>query len=629
MDYLISFFKNIYLRIIILSIVILFLNTNKSVANLPDSTSSAWTQKVVWYQIFPERFRNADKTNDPKLLDQEGCWPHELIEPWQVHPWESDWYKLQPYEKENRKDLWYNITRRRYGGDIQGIIDKLDYLKDLGIGAIYLNPVFVSPSHHKYDIAYYHHIEPTFGPDPKGDKMLIEMETPGNPANWLWTSADRLVLKLIVEVHKRDMKIIFDGVFNHVGYNNFAFKDVMKNQQDSDFKDWFTIKSWEDTIAGTHFDYKGWWGVKDMPELREDTNGMNTNAEKYIFDITQRWMDPNNDGNPSDGIDGWRLDVANCVGHTFWKKWRELVKFINPDSYLTAEVIDSPEKLIPYLKGDEFDAVMNYNFAFYCSSFFITERGGVSVSHFDYLLSDLRAEFPAKINLQMQNLIGSHDTDRPSSRIVNRGLINYLDKNEFFNKSSARNQKYKNRKPNKKEYEILKLMSIFQMTYPGAPMIYYGDEVGMWGANDPSCRKPMLWEDIVYDDEKYLPKNLKREKTDKVEVNKNLLNHYKKIINIRNSNPELQSGNFKVLLINDSNKMYAFSRTLNDESTIVIINNDVINHNVELNIGAKESAKDILNDTYLNIENESIRVLIKEKWAAIIKLENKDKFDNQ
>ena len=601
--------------------ILLFGEVNNSFADSPDSTSFVWTEKVVWYQIFPERFRNGDKTNDPELFDQEGCWPHELIEPWQIHPWKSDWFELQAYEKINKKDLWYNITRRRYGGDIQGIIDKLDYLKDMGIGAIYLNPIFVSPSHHKYDIAYYHHIEPAFGPNPKGDKMIIEMENPINPAEWVWTSADRLVLKLINEVHKRGMKIIFDGVFNHVGYNNFAFRDVMENQENSDFKDWFTINSWEDSIAGTHFDYKGWWGVKDMPEIREDSTGMNKGAEKYIFDITQRWMDPDNDGDPSDGIDGWRLDVAFCVGHPFWKKWRELVKFINPNSYLTAEIIDSPEKLIPYLEGDEFDAVMNYNFTFYCSSFFITERGGVSVSHFDYLLNDLRAEFPEKVSLQMLNLLGSHDTDRPSSRIVNRGLINYLNKNSFFGKSSARNQKYKNRKPNNKEYEILKLMSIFQMTYPGAPMIYYGDEVGMWGANDPSCRKPMLWEDKVYDNEKYLPKNLKRKNADKVEVNIDLLNHYKKIINIRNTNPELQSGDFKVLLINDKNRIYAFSRTLNKKSIIVVINNDINDHIVELNIGAKESAKDILNNRNFKIENEIITIPVKGKWAAIIKVE--------
>jgi hypothetical protein len=159
----------------------------------------AWAKEVVWYQIFPERFRNGDSTNDPDINSIKGSWPHDDISPWQVHPWASDWYQLQDYEKINRKDIWFNIQRRRYGGDLQGIIDKLDYLKDLGISAIYLNPIFESPSSHKYDAATYHHIDPFFGPDPYGDKKLIAKENPGNAKTWVWTSADKLFLKLIKE----------------------------------------------------------------------------------------------------------------------------------------------------------------------------------------------------------------------------------------------------------------------------------------------------------------------------------------------------------------------------------------------------------------------------------------------
>ena len=160
-----------------------------------------WAKEVVWYQIFPERFSNGDKTNDPDLNSIKGSWPHDDSSPWQVHPWTSDWYQLQDYEKKNGKDIWFNIQRRRYGGDLQGIINKLDYLKDLGISAIYLNPVFESPSLHKYDEATYHHVDPFFGPDPRGDKKLIAAEDPGNPKSWVWTSADKLLLKLIREVH--------------------------------------------------------------------------------------------------------------------------------------------------------------------------------------------------------------------------------------------------------------------------------------------------------------------------------------------------------------------------------------------------------------------------------------------
>ena len=152
------------------------------------------------------------------------------------------------------------------------------------------------------------------------------------PTTWVWTEADKLFLKLINEVHKRGMKIIIDGVFNHMGINSWAFKDVVLNQQKSKYKDWFTIKSWDDSIKGTKFDYEGWFGVKELPELREDENGIVDGPKQYIFNITKRWMDPNSDGNPEDGIDGWRLDVAYCVKHQFWKDWRKHVKSIKSAS---------------------------------------------------------------------------------------------------------------------------------------------------------------------------------------------------------------------------------------------------------------------------------------------------------
>jgi glycosidase len=212
-----------------------------------------WSKGVVWYQVFPERFNNGDPSNDPKVTDQNGAYPFDDTSAFEIHPWTSDWYQLQPYERRNGKSIWYNIQRRRYGGDLQGIIDKLDYLQSLGINAIYLTPIFWSPSSHKYDALCYHHVDPTFGPDPEGDKKLMEKENPINPASWVWTKADLLALQLIKEVHKRNMYIIFDGVFNHMGVKNFAFRDVEKNQQASPYKDWFTIESWRDAAKGTEF----------------------------------------------------------------------------------------------------------------------------------------------------------------------------------------------------------------------------------------------------------------------------------------------------------------------------------------------------------------------------------------
>lgn len=578
-----------------------------------------WAKKVVWYQIFPERFRNGDARNDPTIKDIEGAYPHDVSSPWQIHPWTTDWYELQPYEKENGKDIWFNLQRRRYGGDLQGIIDKLDYLQELGVTALYLNPIFEAPSLHKYDGATYHHVDPNFGPDPYGDRELIRNETSDDPSTWIWTSADRLFLDLIKQVHQRSMYIIIDGVFNHMGLNSWAFRDVVKNQQNSKYKDWFTIKSWDNLEKGTRFNYEGWFGVKELPELREDENGIVEGPKKYIFDITKRWMDPNSDGNPEDGIDGWRLDVAFCVKHQFWKDWRKLVKLINPNAYLTAEVIDSIDVIKPYLEGDEFDAVMNYNFAFACADYFIADKTRIKTSEFDKTITKLREAFPSGVEYVQQNLFDSHDTNRLLSHIVNRDIGSYRDWSNYFGLSKADNPNYNTRKPAESEIQIAKLLIIFQMTYVGAPMIYYGDEVGMWGANDPDCRKPMIWNDMNYDDEIYLPNQTRRIESDKVEGNHDLFEHYRKLIRIRNENLALQLGDFRTVLTDNKKELYAFSRSYKNEKIIVILNNSNKPQKAEIRIPANSKWLDLLNkDIELVIKKSKINVVVPAKWGLIL-----------
>jgi glycosidase len=565
-----------------------------------------WAKRVVWYQIFPERFYNGDTNNDPTLSSIKGSWPHDSQSDWQIHPWTSDWYELQPYEKKNGKDIWFNIQRRRYGGDLQGIINKLDYLKDLGIGAIYLNPVFEAPSSHKYDGATYHHIDPHFGPDPKADKKLILTEIPDDPSTWVWTEADKLFLKLIEEVHRREMKIIIDGVFNHMGLNSWAFKDVFEKQKESKYKDWFSIKSWKDEGK---FDYEGWFGVHELPELREDQNGIVEGPKDYIFNITRRWMDPNGDGNPDDGIDGWRLDVAFCVKHQFWKDWRKLVKSINPNSYITAEIIDSPEANLDYLQGDEFDAVMNYNFLFSTAEFFIDNKSKISASQFIKDLDYLRNLYYEEVSYSMQNLLGSHDTQRVLSHILNRDKYKIRNWGATFEKWKGSNPDYNVSKHGKYEKDIFKLMLIFQMTYVGAPYIYYGDEVGMWGANDPCCRKPMVWENQQYQPESLLPNQSSKSNPDLVEVDLEIFNHYKKLIAIRNKFSVLQTGKFETLLVDDEKDLIVFRRFDEINEIIIVINRSAKQATLKLNVTHNEFYTDLLNNNkLLHIEDKTILI---------------------
>lgn len=221
-----------------------------------------WVKDAVFYQIFPDRFYNGDHNNDPVFESIKGSWPHDNESAWQISPWTSDWYKLQPWEEENGKGFGHNVQRRRYGGDIQGIIDKLDYLASLGINTIYINPIFHSPSLHKYDAASYHHIDVFFGADPQNDLTIMKNENPANPQDWQWTSADKLFLTLIKKAHRKNIRIILDGVFNHTGINFWAFKDVQEKGQQSQFKDWYIINSWDDpSTPQDEFDYAGWAGV--------------------------------------------------------------------------------------------------------------------------------------------------------------------------------------------------------------------------------------------------------------------------------------------------------------------------------------------------------------------------------
>ncbi|HEX2952510.1 MAG TPA: alpha-amylase family glycosyl hydrolase [Bacillota bacterium] len=327
-----------------------------------------WAKNVVWYQITPETFRDGDLENQPTWAMQNHYFP-ELPKDWQVHPWGADLYALADYEQKNSESLLYNMSRRRHGGDIQGIISKLDYLKELGIGALYINPMFYSYSFHKYNAICYHHIDPYFGPDPEGDKALINKEIPDDPKTWVWTQADRLAIKLIEEAHRRKIRIIFDGPFNHVGLDCFAFQDLLKNKEKSRFVNWVTIYEWPNPEKKTPIRWQDWMGEKIYATLRKDQKEPND----YIMASTKRWMKPEIDGETHDGIDGWRLDCADFIPHEFWQDWCKFVRTINPQAYIMGEVVKPFAPYQSYLNSEEFCSVMNYPFKSLIEKYFINK----------------------------------------------------------------------------------------------------------------------------------------------------------------------------------------------------------------------------------------------------------------
>lgn len=365
-----------------------------------------WTKNTIWYQIFPDRFYPGDNPKKSELAFGS------IVE---------------------------GINNRMiFGGTLQGVIDKIPYLVDLGITGIYFTPIFESPSAHKYDTTNYLLIEPQFG-----------------------TNND--FKKLVNELHKNNIKIILDAVFNHCGWHHPYFQDVVKNGKKSKYYDCFFF----DGADGVNFPIKN--GLPDIPDhnfrpnyrsfaftpFMPKLNTTNPIMEEYLLDVTRYWMNNYN-------IDGWRLDVSNEVSHKFWTKFREVVKGINPNAYILGENWDDSN---PWLRGDELDAVMNYNLALPIWRFFGTNPYDIKISAetFKDYINRLMVLYPENVMEHMFNLIDSHDTMRMLKRCGD----------------------------NK---ELLKLSYLFLFSFPGSPNIYYGDEIGLTGNNDPDNRRCMIWD---------------------------------------------------------------------------------------------------------------------------------------
>ncbi len=546
--------------------------------------SPPWAAEAVFYQIFPERFCNGDPTNDPTRDSLE--YPIKPGPEWRISSWIADWYSRDEWEKELGPDFYKDgVLDRRYGGDLKGVIDKLDYLTDLGINAIYFNPLFYSESLHKYDGNTYHHIDPYFGPDPQGDLKIINSETE-DPKAWQWTAADKLFLELLKQCHARGIHVIIDGVFNHTGRDFFAFKDIRTNQAHSRYKSWYAITSFDDpNTKRNEFSYKGWWGHMTLPIFAASADGkdMAPGPKAYIFQATRRWMRPN--GNRADGIDGWRLDAADERPAKFWSDWNAFVRKLNPNVYTTAEVW---KNATGFVKKCGFSASMNYNaFAVPVKGFLIDNN--ISPSTFARLLDDRRKQFPPSTAAVMQNLVDSHDTDRLASMIVNGAGTVYSGNQEFdFNQhnSPASSPTYDIRKPNERERNIQRLVVLLQMTYVGAPMIYYGDEAGMWGGGDPDDRMPMVWRDKTYEAQTIDPRGRERD-ADEVKFDDDLFQFYKRAIALRHKHDALNHGDFTVLATDDDQRTIVISRKSSKERLIIAFNRSDNAARMQLQIAAK------------------------------------------
>ncbi|MCX6285981.1 MAG: alpha-amylase family glycosyl hydrolase [Bacteroidetes bacterium] len=540
----------------------------------------AWAKSAIWYQIFVERFNNEDKKNDPGPGDIN-IPPMKQIAPagWSVTPWTHNWFEQEDWAKATAQPFMDNLQYRRFGGDLQGVLNKLDYLKDLGINAIFINPINDAPSLHKYDARCYHHVDVNFGTDPEGDKRIISLENPADPASWQWTSADKLFLQVVAEAHKRGMKVILDYSWNHTGVMFWAWQDILKKQSASVYKDWYDIISFDDpSTPDNEFRYRGWVGIESLPEIKKVNvttkreNGhpyegdINPGAKQHIFAVTKRWLAP--DGDNTKGIDGFRMDVADQIGLVFWRDWRKFVRSVQPDAYLIGEIWweQWPDQLMnpaPYTKGDVFDAVMFYQVYRPARYFFARNDFRIDARQLrdsiELQWNRLRPE-----NLYaMMNVSSSHDAPRL--------LTDFYNPNKYKYHALPRDDSsYKTGKPDPETYKRLRLYLLWLFTTVGAPQIWNGEEMGMWGEDDPDCRKPLWWKEDSFDPE-YRNNYQRGPKTyDPVGFNQEQFDYYRKLVHLRKDHAVLSTGKFDFLLTEGSKLAYKRSDDVNE--LIVLIN---------------------------------------------------------
>ncbi|MDO5128152.1 MAG: glycoside hydrolase family 13 protein [Eubacteriales bacterium] len=518
----------------------------------PDFFVPEWAKGAVFYQIFVDRFCNGDMTND--VLDNEYCYIGEGTR--RV----TDWFKYP-----DNMDV-----RSFYGGDLQGVINKLDYLKDLGVDVIYLNPIFVSPSNHKYDIQDYDYVDPHFGVIihdegqclPEGCKVNKEstryIDRVTNKENL--EASNALFQKLVKEVHKRGMRIILDGVFNHCGsFNKWLDREcIYENQEgyekgayidcDSPYSSFFRFQDkWQWPYNPT---YNGWWGHDTLPKLNYEES---KELYEYILHVGEKWV------SPPYNADGWRLDVAADLGnseefnHQFWRDFRDRVKAANPDAIILAEHYGDPKA---WLLGDQWDTVMNYDAFMEPITWFLT---GVE-KHSDEFRGDLLGNpdaFTGALRHHMSrfnqnsleiamNELSNHDHSRFLTRTNRRvGRIHTLGAetaNENVNKG------------------VFREAVVFQMTWPGAPTIYYGDEAGLCGWTDPDNRRTYPWG---------------REDQELIAFHRDMIRIHKRLDAIMQGS---------VMFLHAAYKTVSYGRFTDDQAVVVVLNNDYEECELELHV---------------------------------------------
>ncbi len=496
-----------------------------------------WVQDAVFYQIFPDRFARSSRMPD---LD---------FEPWDAPP------------------TYHGFK----GGDLYGVAEKLDYLSDLGITAIYFNPVFASASNHRYHTYDYYNVDPLLG---------------GNDALRL----------LLEEAHKRDIRVVLDGVFNHASRGFWQFHHVLENGADSPYVNWFhfdperlkgnrrwgaypatgelhALKNGEGSLKA--LGYQAWWDLPALPKLNTNTPAV----REFLFDVAEYWI--------KFGIDGWRLDVPGEIDDdAFWQEFRRRVRAINPEAYIVGEVWHEAHR---WLSGDQFDAVMNYLVTAAVLSF----CGG---AHLDMNIVNQAGGLKDRVHPEMDANWFGNEIDRLTnlySPEITRSQLNLFDSHDMPRFLTCVRE----------DVASLQLAMLFMFTYPGAPCLFYGDEIGLTGKHDPDCRKGFPW--------------------DKSRWNHDLLNYTKAIIALRKERPILRRGSYQRLYAEE--RVFAFARKLEGDVFIIALNAGDTRKRVAFSIEALGTdnftpASIFGPDAQPKVENDILHIEIPSRKGMVLRI---------
>ncbi len=514
-------------------------------ARFPAFVTPDWVKNGVIYQIFPDRFRNGKPSNDQDFKEWYYTGKKELPASGRINPEFQEYYHLvKDWNDHSVLTKAAHTPDGRdwmafYGGDIEGVRQSLDHLQSLGVTILYFNPIFEAKSTHKYDSADYRKIDPHFGSNEEFRAFVREAKS-------------------------RGMRIVLDIVYNHAGNGHAAFKDAVEKGPQSPYYSWFDFKQWPLPAGWPNVGrpwkpadyYACWWGFGDLPDLNfdlaryggaehavRDLSDATPNIQlvRELLDTTEFWLKDMD-------CDGVRLDVANEVPLWFWRLFNERVKKVKPDAYIVGELWGNASE---YVRPGLYDAVMNYAYFRDPVNRFLGKGQGTG-AEFDAALATGRLTYPSQAVEAQMNLIDSHDTVRFLTDVG----------------GDARR---------------LMLAVLFQMTYVGAPAIYYGDEVAMEGGRDPDCRRPFPWD------------------FEKDEKRMQMLRHYQKLGKLRGAHPALRTGEFHTL--SAEGQTFSFTRRLGDEEFVVVMNAGRTAAPVSLDLarwGGKLSATDALDGQRVN-----------------------------